>query len=208
MRNMPKEGYYARPEKNHEFNLLLLTKSSDAIEAQRAKNKLIRENEGFLVSFVKNWIRKDSPYDLDYLLQEARIAFFSALEKFDLHQGKSIRTYARYHLMKLKSTLFEEPILCSVDKLSPDEEAVLFFNPEFEEFNLYSELMEALEICLTKQEAEIVYAYFFEGITMQEISEIRGCSKPRISNVIKTALPKLKCYLKRIGIAPGLFEMN
>jgi RNA polymerase sigma factor (sigma-70 family) len=208
MKNMRKTGYYARPEKNHEFHLLLLSKSSDFIEAQRAKNKLIQENERFLISFVKGWITKDSPYDLDYLLQEARIAFFNAIERFDLHKGKSIRTYARFHLIKLKETLFEEPILCSIDNISFEEEVMLSLSHSFENFDLRLELISAINEALTKVESEVVYLYFFEGRKMLDIANLRCCSKSRISNIIRIAMPKLKSYLISIGIAPGLFEMN
>lgn len=206
---MPNEGYYVtHPEKSHEFNLLLLTKSTDAVEAQLAKNRLIVDNEGFLRSFVQKWIIKNSPYDIEFLLQEARIAFMYAIDDFDLHYGTSIRTFARYRLLDLRESLFEKKsILYSIDEL----EEILSVEPmveEFVPFNLRNELEEAFKAVLTPLEAEVVYLHFLEGLKMKNIAMARRCSAGRISVIIQNALPKLKSYLKSKGISTGILELN
>ncbi|HTE28937.1 MAG TPA: sigma-70 family RNA polymerase sigma factor [Chryseolinea sp.] len=208
MKNVPKSGYYAQPGKGHEFNLLLLSKSTDAEESRRATNQLILENEKFLKSSIRTWV-VSTPYHLDYVLQEARLALYKAIQNFDLHKGFSLRTYAKFHLLKLKTTLIEE--VKFQERFSPIDDINVFDaseGPQFESFSLSANLDEAFSSVLTKTESEVIYLHFFEKLKLKSIAKARKCSPARISTVIKNALPKLKIFLLARGISPGIFELN
>jgi RNA polymerase sigma factor for flagellar operon FliA len=50
---------------------------------------------------------------------------------------------------------------------------------------------------LSKKEKLVIYLYYYEELRMKEIGEIIGCSEPRVSQIHKIALEKLKKYVEK-----------
>lgn len=204
----PKSGYYAsHPGKSNEYYLLQLTKQRNSSQAQAAKNQLILQNEGFLKSFIQLWIEKRGYIDFNYVLSEARIAFLSAIDAYDLSKDVSIRTYARFYLLELKKQIFKKNELvelktehCTATSSVP--------NPDFKNFDLKASIIAAIESCLSNVEQEVIYMHFFKGLKQRQIAQFRCCSEARISAIIKTALPKLRAHLIDINITPWFLEWN
>ena len=59
-------------------------------------------------------------------------------------------------------------------------------------FHDYIELFEIYKSLLTKKQQEIFYFYFFEDLTLKEISEILKISKSAVSVTIKKIKVKLE----------------
>lgn len=208
MAKEPKPGYYAtRPEKINELALLQLTKNLDAEVARQAKNRLIIDNEGFLRNFVAKKGLKGLAIDFEYLLEEARLAFLTAIEHYDLKKDVSIRTYARYYLLGMFKKMSREKKYTELDE-EGHSELTFILNPDFRSLNLRELLFQALEKTLTVTEIDVVCLYFFEGLKKRKIARLRKCSEVRIGNIVKKALPKLKVYLTSIGVTPGFLELN
>jgi RNA polymerase sigma factor (sigma-70 family) len=204
----PKAGYYSsRPEKHSELLLLHAAQSTDLRQARSAKNQLIINNEGFLRATIKQWFGlKPSAY-FDYLLEEARILFLSAIENFDLNRDVSLRAYARYHLKELKRIVSKPNKFVELKDEHIDK---MFFkaNLRFENFDLRKTILSAIENSLTPVEKEVITKHFLQGVKRKRIASQRRCSEARICVIIKTALPKLKNFLKNIGVDPEFFEFN
>ncbi|MEO8108877.1 MAG: sigma-70 family RNA polymerase sigma factor [Ginsengibacter sp.] len=208
MDKQSKPGYYIfHPEKGNELFLLRAAKASDKLHARAAKNQLIIDNEGFLRATIQEWVGLKSFIDFDYLLEEARISFFTAIEKYDLNQDVSIRTYAKFHLMELRRQTFR-PTKFTEFKKEYCGETFFLPNPDFKNFDLKAIVMTALEKALTILEQEVIYMHFFEGYKKRQIALQRQCSEARVCTIVKNALPKLKVYLLSIGIVPGFLELN
>jgi len=203
----PKSGYYiSRPEKFKELLLLKVAKSSDSRKANAAKTSLILQNEGFLKSTIAKWIPKYSHHNFDSLLEEARIAFLTAVNNYNLNRDISIRTYARYHLLDLKRRFFK--------KSRYEELAAFHLEGDYEirdfdqnNIDLRQILLSAI-ITLTPTEQQVINLHFFQGMKKCEVAKLRGCSEARICTIVKEALPKLRTHLKQSGIIPGNFNFN
>lgn len=208
MVNNPKPGYYAsHPTKSNEFYLLQLSKQGNAAQAQAAKNQLILQNEGFIKSFIHDWVNEGEFLDFNYLIQEARIAFLSAIECYDLTKDVSLRTYAKYYLLELKRQVFKKSKIVEL-KNEYCIDTCTIHNPDFKNFDLKNAIIAAVENCLSPVEQEVVYMHFFEGMKQKQIAKTRNCSEARISTILKTSFPKLKSYLINLGIAPWVLELN
>lgn len=46
--------------------------------------------------------------------------------------------------------------------------------------------------CLTERQREVVMAYFFDGLTQQQIADKLGISKPAVNKAIKSALSAMR----------------
>lgn len=205
---MLKPGYYAtHPHKHHELSLLHLVLGPDRELAREAAQSLIVDNKGFLKNTLLDWSKKGYKFDFDELLREAMTTFYEAILRYDTSKDISIRTYARYHLLKLRDRFFSKQ---SWKALQPEHdgsfEVRLFSNEE--DFHLASSLSQAVEQCLTPVEKEVIYLYFFKGLTKRKVGQVRGCSERRIGVVIDTALPKLKSFLLNKGIDLSHFATN
>jgi RNA polymerase sigma factor (sigma-70 family) len=208
MVNAPKPGYYAsHPEKSNELFLLQMSRCSHPEQSRAAKNQLIKQNEGFLKSIIRKWIPEKSCIDSHNLLEEARIAFLNAIEKYDLTRDVSIRSYAYFHLMELRRQFFK-PNKFSELKEEHCGETFFLQNPDFKNFDLEKIILTAMKKKLTTVEQEVIYMHFFEGHKKRQIALQRRCSEARICNIVKNALPKLKVHLLNIGIVPGFLELN
>ena len=208
MVNVPKPGYYAsHPEKSNELFLLQMSRCGNPEQSRAAKNQLIKQNEGFLISTVQKWLPEKSFIDFDNLLGEARIGFLNAIEKYDLKRDVSIRSYANFHLMELRRQFFK-PNKFSELKEEHCEETFFLQNPDFKNFNLEKIILTAMEKELTTVEHEVIHMHFFEGHKKRQIALQRQCSEARVCTIVKNALPKLNVYLLSIGIIPGFLELN
>ena len=56
--------------------------------------------------------------------------------------------------------------------------------------DMLSELLD----CLTERQREVVTAYFFDGLTQQQIADKLGVSQQAVDNTMRQALKKLKKY--------------
>lgn len=54
--------------------------------------------------------------------------------------------------------------------------------------DMLSELLD----CLTERQREVVTAYFFDGLTQQQIADKLGISKPAVNKAIKNALSAMR----------------
>lgn len=200
-------GYYAsHPNKFGEFILLQVAKDTDPVRANKAKDKLLKDNEPFLKYFIADWITPRSQYLFSELLQGARHAFLIAVEKYDLSRDVSIRTIAKYYLLKLKETLFKKSPYVDLQEVHLKEEC---FQPEIGV--VYGDLRDTLNeaiIQLSPVEQAVIKLHFFDGLKSRAIASSRGISEARVSAIIKSGLQKLKVYLISKGIQPGMFNFN
>jgi RNA polymerase sigma factor (sigma-70 family) len=200
-------GYYAsRPKKFSEYVLLQVAKDSDPVRANKAKDKLIKDNELFLKYFIGDWIDTGSPYIFDELLQAAREAFSTAIEKYDLSRDVSIRTVAKYHLLKLKENFFKTSPYVELKDIHLDGEYLLA-DPDINFSDLRETLNEAIS-CLNSSEQAVIKLHFFEGLKGRAIAASKGISEARVSALMKAALDKLRKHLIGKGIQPGIFNFN
>jgi RNA polymerase sigma factor (sigma-70 family) len=201
-------GYYkTHPEKFSEFLQLQLAKSSDFEVSRSAANTLLIDNEGFLKSTLNHWVELGDRFDFDEMLAEAREAFWKAIKQYDLKFDVSIRGYARYHLMEVRKQNFKN--MQWVEFKPEHEERTCTINlSRLDNLNLSSILYEAMDNCLTPIEKEVVELFYLSGIKQRKIAILRDCSEARVSQIVKTSLPKLRTYLNARGIEPSLFQEN
>jgi len=202
-----KPGYYAsHPDKFSEYILLQVAKDKDPVRANKAKDKLLKDNGPFLIYFIGNWIEPGSPYLFTELLQEARMAFLKAVDKYDLSRDVSIRTMAKYYLLKLKESFFKTSPYVELEDCHLKEEC-LMEDPDAQYADLRETIKEAMT-CLNPSEQAVIKCHFFEGMKSRVIATMRGISEARVSTLLKSALKKLKEYLVRNGVQPGMFNFN
>lgn len=208
MRKSVKPGYYvSHPEKSGELRLLQASKSHDPEIATAAINKLLLQNEHFLKFYITKWLRTKK-YDFEYLLQEARIAFFNAIADYDVTIGISIRAYSKFHLMRLGRELFKKSRAINVEDVNTIPETL--HEPTFqdESFDLYALLRSAMSSCLSATEHNVVEQHYFLGKKQKDIANEKGCSAARINAVLSTAYNKLKNHLSKGGLIPGFLQFN
>lgn len=207
MVNPPKPGYYnSHPDKFREYILLQIAKDTDIPKANHAKTRLLVENEGFLKSEIAKWIQPGSYIDFEDLLEEARLSFLAAIDNYNLQHDVSIRSYARYYLLDLQKRYFRKSRYVEL-KDSHLAGSYIMKDPEFRTFNLKAMLNKAI-LCLTTVEQQVIRLHFFKGLRKRQIAKQRGCSEARISQIVQKALPKLKGWLQKRGIEPGILELN
>ena len=80
-----------------------------------------------------------------------------------------------------------------------------FIQPEeqVQETELKEKLKEAMEL-LTEKEKKVIYLYYYEDLTLKEISNILEVSESRISQLHTRALQKMR---KRMGNYMGIFSV-
>lgn len=200
-------GYYAsHPKKSSEFLLLQQIKSSNVEIAAKAKNKLLKDNEPFLISFIGNWLPPESRYLFPELLQGARLAFLKALDRYNPIRDISIRAFAKFFLLKLKDSFFKKISWIELTEFHLQEECL---QPEIglHYTDLRAILKEAISH-LSSMEQLSIQLHFFCGMKGREIAIQRGISEPRVSALLKSGLQKMKEYLVSKGIKPGAFNFN
>lgn len=203
-----KPGYYStHPQKSTELFLLRTAQGENSLQARAAKNQIILNNERFLRATISQWIGPNSSVDFDFVLQEARISFLHAIEKYDLNRDVSIRTYAKFHLMELRRSIFKASKFIELKDEHCIEKCFLD-NPDFKDFDLNKTIRPIIERELTALERDVIIMLYFDGLKKRQIAILRQCSEARICNIVKSALPKLKHYLSSIGIVPGFLELN
>lgn len=203
-----KPGYYvSHPEKIGEFHLLEAAKSPNPEIAVLAINQLLLQNEPFLKLYIKKWLR--SPlYDFEYLLQEARIAFFNAIADYDISLGISIRAYSKFHLMRLGRELFKKRRITLVENINELPESVHIPDYAEESFNLQKVLGTAMKSCLTETERRVIHQHYFLGLKQKDIAAQSDRTPVRINTILSTAYTKLKRHLIAKGIKPGFLHFN
>ncbi len=202
-----KPGYYAsHPTKYGEYVLLQVAKDPDTIKANKAKNKLLKDNEAFLTFFIGDWLEPETQYLFPELLQDARLAFLLAIDKYDLSRDVSIRTVAKFYLLKMREKFFKKLPFTELKEIHLQEECFMP-DPDITYGDLRVTLSEAIT-CLTPTEQVVIHLHFFDGLKSRAIAAIRGISEARVSVLIKSALQKLKIYLVGRGIEPGMFNFN
>lgn len=68
---------------------------------------------------------------------------------------------------------------------------------EYAEKEQIKEILQKAINSLKKKERLVIILYYYEDLKMKEIGEIIGCSEPRVSQIHKTALEKIKKYVER-----------
>jgi RNA polymerase sigma factor (sigma-70 family) len=202
-----KPGYYAsHPKKYGEYILLQVAKDFDTKKATKAKNKLVKDNEAFLTFFIGDWLEPETQYLFPELLQEARLAFLLAIDRYNLSRDVSIRTVAKYYLLKMRESFFKKSPYTELKEIHLQEECFLP-DPDVIYSDLRVTLTEAVTH-LTATEQSVIQLHFFEGLKNRSIAAVRRISEARVSAVRTSALQKLKIYLVGRGIEPGLFNFN
>lgn len=203
-----KLGYYAsHPKKYSEYLLLQKAKDPDIVKANQAKGDLLFQNEGFLLRAIHSWLKPQTSYLHSLILQDARLAFLKAIENYDLSRDISIRTFARYHLMKVREGLFKKKQLH--EELHEQYTDEVTFQPKMkEEYRDIREVFRNAINLLNSSQREVIQLRFYHGIKGREISILRGCSEARVSFLIKSALQELKVSLVTKEIQPGFFDFN
>jgi RNA polymerase sigma factor (sigma-70 family) len=205
---MLKAGYYAtHPDKQEELRLLQHAKSQDSETARSAADSLLRTNEGFLKTTVWQWSQLGIEFNFDEVLAEAYEAFYKSILHFDLSHGVSIRTYSRYHLLEVRKRLQHQWRWVEFKPTHYTESCTIEL-PKFIVFNLSKILSDALDVCLTLIEREVIYLHYIKGMKKRMIANHRSCSEARISTIVKNALPKLRSWLVNHGIESAFFEQN
>lgn len=210
MLDQPKRGYYAtHSKKNEERQLLYLAQHGDAEESRWAKSTLILDNERFLRKMIQPWLPYLPWIYPDDLIQDARLAFLAAIDKYDLSRDVSIRAYAKYYLLELRRTNFRKPKY-RTNPLPENYEGSIHMIPrrDFQPFDLREILIDAGHQALTTREREVIFLHFFMGMKQRDIALRNRCSPARISTLVKEALCKLKRELDRKGISLDLLEQN
>lgn len=210
MLNQPGKGYYAtHPEKSEERQLLYLAQNGDTEESRLAKSELILGNERFLRKMIQPWLAGSFWIQPDHLLQEARLAFLEAIEKYDLSKDVSIRFYARFYLLELRRTSFRENKY-RPNPLPEDFEGSTSMAPrlDFQAFDLREILIDASRQALTIREREVIFLHFFMGMKQKDIALRKRCSAARISMLVREALDKLRLELDKNGISLDVSEQN
>jgi RNA polymerase sigma factor (sigma-70 family) len=210
MLNQPKRGYYAsRPEKCEERQLLYLAQHGDTEESRCAKSLLIIGNERFLRKMIQPWLPGLPWIQPDALMQDARLAFLAAINKYDLSKDVSIRVYAKFYLLELRRTNYRKSKYRH-NPLPEDYGGRTNMIPrlDFQPFDLREILVNAGHEALTTREKDVIFLHFFMGMKQKDIASRNKCSPARISSLVKEALGKLKRELVRKGISLDLLEQN
>jgi RNA polymerase sigma factor (sigma-70 family) len=207
--NVLRPGYYAsHPNKHNEFQLLLLTKDQNPEASRAAAHSLIIGNQGFLKNTLLKWSNKGYKFNFDELYGEAMIAFYQAILHYDISQDVSIRSYARFYLLKLQRRFFRKSreIEFQPEHYRATTETTLELRGE--ELSLSEVLTEAITVCLTEVEKDVIVLYFIKKLNKRTIAQLRGCSERRVGIIISNALPKLRYHLQKRGVSPSLFVTN
>lgn len=203
------QGYYAfHRSKSTEFTNLLAANGTDPVKARQAKNQLLLDNERFIRATIGQWIDRADPWYSE-VLQEARIAFLTAVERYNFSAHTSIRTYAKWYINKERNkyhqniTKFQEQVRIENDEI---EDKVETPGPLY--FHLKDVLRDAMLSVLTTAEIEVISLHYFDGLNGKAIAAIRGCNEKRVSAIKKNALRKIKDQFALLGLTPELFEIN
>lgn len=68
---------------------------------------------------------------------------------------------------------------------------------EYAEKKQIKEILEEAINSLEEKEKLVILLYYYEELKMKEIGKIIGCSEPRVSQIHKTALEKLRKYVEK-----------
>lgn len=173
------------------------------------ENDLVLNNMGLAYTVANRWRRcAFGIFDFDDLVQDCLLAMIMASKVYDKTKG-AFSIYAYLYMMgKMKHTLKTEKVekinrnTCSLDydlskygdgsrtALDLFEYKELFFEHEYEE------LIEAVDK-LRRREKEVITALYFEGLSWDEIAEMKGVSKTTISNIHKRGKEHLKILLNK-----------
>ena len=80
-----------------ERELLSVIKSGDEQSAAKAKDKLVKCNQRFVVSVAKKWYNGENMMDI---IEEGNMGLLTAIEKYDLDREERFLTYAVFWIRK------------------------------------------------------------------------------------------------------------
>lgn len=181
--------------------------------------KLVAANLNLVVQVAHKYTRTKSV--MDDLIQEGNIGLFEALEKFDLGRNCKFATYAVYFVRgRMVQFLMEnssEPIFDDDDssalalqekqdrlELPREPDALLEQAQENHVKSRIKELLAYFEQTLDQRELEIFRSLWRseERSPMRELSQRCGITPPRIHQIGRDILKRLKAFLgERIGSA-------
>lgn len=192
-----------------DFELFKKTKNGD----REARNKIIEQNIGLVVSVAIKFITRYSNLELEDLVQEGIIGLIAAVDKFDYTKGYKFSTYAFYfikqkiqrYIQKQTNSLDFSSFLSlnqPVNTTEEDREEIINLIPdagaeEVDRDIIQKELKYFLEEALKnlpEREREILKMRYFSDrkMTLREAGSILGITKQHTQKIEKRALKKLK----------------
>ena len=80
-----------------ERELLKIVKTGDAVEAKKARDRIVNCNQRFVVSVAKKWYNGENIMDV---IDEGNIGLMEAIDKYDLNRQERFITYAVWWVRK------------------------------------------------------------------------------------------------------------
>ena len=130
-------------------------------------------------------------YNVDDLYQEGIEAAWKAINKFNPNKSESITSYA---LISSRNNMYQFAIK-KHNKIKYEEIDNLEVSKDKEETNYDIEEVHNNINSLTSDEKFLIKAYYFNEMTLEEISKIKGCSYVSIYNRLKKIIDKMKSNL-------------
>lgn len=192
-----------------DFELFKKTKNGD----REARNKIIEQNIGLVVSVAVKFITHYGSIELEDLVHEGIIGLITAVDKFDYTKGYRFSTYASYfikqkiqrYIQKQTKWLdFSSSLSLNqpVNSMEEDGEEIIDLIPdtgaeEVDRDIIQKELKYFLEEALRnlpEREREILKMRYFSDrkMTLSEAGSILGITKQHAQKIEKRALQKLR----------------
>lgn len=182
----------------------------------------ILENDKLIHKQAHMWAKQCGESEED-LAQEARIAFYRAIQNYDPSRGASLTTYCTtccinaFRMISRKAhAQMRSAVVLSLDAdVSPDgkdstvsphdavssegEGGTTSVEEETSFRIALSEIKKMAHECLGEQEYKVLFAYY-DGHKQREIAEAYGLSLSQTSKMIRTAHSTLRWYMEQHGI--------
>lgn len=173
-----------------------------------AKKEFTLKNLGLVVTSLKNYI--DSRVPFDDLFQNGVVGLLNAIDKFDPDKGYKFSTYASvvikgFILNGIKANDVNNNLNVSFNTFAIDDT----FNTSCLEYEAYDKKYDVVDIAeshsldravdqlidtskLTDRQRQFIDLYYFQNMTIREITKQMGVSDTRVRNLESSILKKLR----------------
>jgi len=185
------------------------------------KEKLILKYAGLIKPVIGRMTAyKHARADYEDMASAGMFGLIDAIDKFDYEKGIKFETYAS---IRIKGSVLDslrrldwvprtlrqkkEPVMALVsyddpniqgeESLLPDESVTPEDAVEQKETN---EILASAVSHLNERERRVIGLYYYEDMTLKEISGLMGVSESRISQIHTKAVKKLRVKLKRAKV--------
>ncbi|MGN1029745.1 MAG: sigma-70 family RNA polymerase sigma factor [Bacilli bacterium] len=152
-----------------------------------------------------------SKYTYEEIESTAYLGLIEAAKKFDESKGFKFSTYATHHVVGRIKRMYRDDKWYNLKRgVKHDMKSLNFvIDPEHntemqdilkDEINIEEDVVNELTVkkllaSLNEKDKKIIYLYFYEQLSQQEISEIVNIHQASVSRTLKTSLIKMRKQL-------------